>query len=94
MDLGVDLSAENVVQKVEALKPFLLGLSALLTTTMPEMQKVIESLEKKGLRKNVRVLVGGAPVDEGFTKKLCADGYWKDAADAVRLARDLGLSQK
>jgi 5-methyltetrahydrofolate--homocysteine methyltransferase len=94
VDLGVDLSAENVVQKVEEIKPFLLGLSALLTTTMPEMQNVIESLEGKGLRKHVKVLVGGAPVDEGFAKKICADGYGKDAAEAVRLARNLKLAQK
>jgi 5-methyltetrahydrofolate--homocysteine methyltransferase len=93
VDLGVDLSVEKAVGKVEELKPRILGLSALLTTTMPEMQKVIRLLEDKGLRKGVKVMVGGAPLDRAFAEKMGADGYGKDAAEAVQLARTL-MSQR
>jgi 5-methyltetrahydrofolate--homocysteine methyltransferase len=89
VDLGVDLSVEKVVEKVEEIKPRILGLSALLTTTMPEMKRVIEVLEQSGLRQKVKVLVGGAPVDARFAEKIGADGYGKDAAEAVRLAREI-----
>jgi 5-methyltetrahydrofolate--homocysteine methyltransferase len=89
VDLGVDLSVDKVVEKVAELKPQILGLSALLTTTMPEMQKVIGVLEEKGLRGSVKVMVGGAPVDAKFAEKIGADGYGKDAADAVQLAKKL-----
>lgn len=89
VDLGVDLSVDKVVEKVVELKPHVLGLSALLTTTMPEMQKVIGMLEEKGLRSNVKIMVGGAPVDAKFAEKIGADGYGKDAADAVQLAKKL-----
>jgi 5-methyltetrahydrofolate--homocysteine methyltransferase len=89
IDLGVDLSVEKVVQKVQEVKPDILGLSALLTTTMPEMRNVIAALEQNGLRKSVKVIVGGAPIDEAFAKKIGSDGYGKDAAEAVQLARRL-----
>jgi corrinoid protein of di/trimethylamine methyltransferase len=87
MDLGVDLSVDKLVEQVKALKPDILGLSALLTTTMPEMQKVIGELKAQGLRDKVKVLVGGAPVDRIFAEKIGADGYGANAADAVELAR-------
>jgi 5-methyltetrahydrofolate--homocysteine methyltransferase len=87
IDLGVDLDAEKIVEKVKELKPDVLGLSALLTTTMPEMKKVIEALEKKKLRNSVKVMIGGAPVDATFAEKIGADGYGKDAAQAVDLAK-------
>jgi 5-methyltetrahydrofolate--homocysteine methyltransferase len=87
VDMGVDLSVETVVDKVEKLKPDILGLSALLTTTMPEMKRVIEALEEKGLRIGVKVMVGGAPIDAKFAEEISADGYGKDAAEAVHLAR-------
>jgi 5-methyltetrahydrofolate--homocysteine methyltransferase len=89
VDLGVDLSVEKVVEKVEEIRPHILGLSALLTTTLPEMRKVLEVLERKGLRDQVKVMVGGAPVDAAFAGKIGADGYGKDAGEAVRLAREL-----
>jgi 5-methyltetrahydrofolate--homocysteine methyltransferase len=89
VDLGVDLSVEKVVEKVEEIRPRILGLSALLTTTMPEMKRVIEVLDQKGLRQKVKVLVGGAPVDARFAEKIGADGYGKDAAEGVRLAREI-----
>ncbi len=87
VDLGVDATAEIVVDKVEEFKPEILGLSALLTTTMPEMQNVIQVLKERGLRDKVKVMVGGAPVDTKFAEKIGADGYGEDAAQAVELAR-------
>ncbi len=89
VDLGVDLSVEKVIEQVEQVRPEILGLSALLTTTMPEMKKVIEALEEKGLRNNVKVIIGGAPVDAAFAQKIGADGYGDDATEAVRQARRL-----
>jgi 5-methyltetrahydrofolate--homocysteine methyltransferase len=88
-DLGVDLSVEKLVEEVKAIKPQILGLSALLTTTMPEMKRMIEELEAQGLRKSVKVMVGGAPVDKAFAQKIGADGYGANAAEAVELARRL-----
>ena len=87
LDLGVDLSVEKLVDQVKAVGPDVLGLSALLTTTMPEMQKVIAELKNQGLRDKVKVLVGGAPVDRAFAEKIGADGYGANAAEAVELAR-------
>ncbi|MGO9315255.1 MAG: corrinoid protein [Syntrophobacteraceae bacterium] len=88
LDLGVDLSVEKVIAKVEELKPDILGLSALLTTTMPQMEEVVKTLENKGLRGSVKVMVGGAPVDRKFAEKIGADGYGEDAGEAVQLARN------
>jgi len=87
IDLGVDLTVEKLIHKIEEIKPDILGLSALLTTTMREMKNVIGTLESKRLRSNVKVMVGGAPVDSSFAEKIGADGYGKDAAEAVNLAR-------
>jgi len=87
IDLGVDLSVDKLVDQVKALQPDILGLSALLTTTMPEMQKVIGELKAQGLRDRIKVLVGGAPVDQVFADKIGADGYGANAAEAVELAR-------
>jgi len=89
MDLGTDLSVEKLIDQVKAIKPDILGLSALLTTTMPEMQNVIGALKAQGLRDKVKVLVGGAPVDRVFAEKIGADGYGANAAEAVELARRL-----
>ena len=87
VDLGVDLTVKTLIEKVEEIKPDVLGLSALLTTTMPEMKNVIDTLKSKGLRNNLKVIVGGAPLDAAFAEKIGADGYGKDAAEAVKLAR-------
>jgi len=87
IDLGVDLSVEKLLDKVEEIKPEILGLSALLTTTMPEMKRAIEVLEAKGIRENLKVMVGGAPVDRVFAEKIGADGYGANAVEAVQLAR-------
>jgi corrinoid protein of di/trimethylamine methyltransferase len=86
-DLGVDLGVDKLIEQVKALNPDILGLSALLTTTMSEMQKVIGELKAQGLRDRIKVLVGGAPVDQAFADKIGADGYGANAADAVELAR-------
>jgi 5-methyltetrahydrofolate--homocysteine methyltransferase len=87
IDLGVDLSVEKLLDRVKEIKPQVLGLSALLTTTMPEMKRVIEELEAQGMRKSLKVMVGGAPVDRTFAEKIGADGYGANAAEAVELAR-------
>ena len=89
VDLGVDLNAEKLVDKVAEIKPHIVGLSALLTTTMPEMQKVISAMQERGLRSSVKVMIGGAPVDAKFAEKIGADGYGRDAGEAVQLARRL-----
>lgn len=86
-DLGVDATVEKVVDKVAQIAPRVLGLSALLTTTMPEMQNVIKALQTGGLRAKVKVMIGGAPVDAEFAEKIGADAYGKDAAEAVAIAR-------
>ena len=87
IDLGTDINVEDLVLRIEEIRPDILGLSALLTTTMPEMNKIIETLESRRLRNSVKVMVGGAPVDSSFAEKIGADGYGKDAAEAVNLAR-------
>ncbi|MGO9117368.1 MAG: corrinoid protein [Desulfomonilaceae bacterium] len=93
IDLGIDLSVEKVVEKVRELKPDVLGLSALLTTTMPEMQNVIAMIREQGLRDSVKIMIGGAPVDSAFADRIGADGYGKDAVAAVQLAKKfIGIS--
>jgi 5-methyltetrahydrofolate--homocysteine methyltransferase len=87
IDLGVDIDVERVVATVIEIRPQILGLSTLLTTTMPEMKRVIEELRARGMRDRVKIMVGGAPVDAAFAEKIGADGYGKDAAQAMALAR-------
>ncbi len=89
IDLGTDVASEKFVEAVKSQKPNLLGLSALLTTTMPKMKEVMESLVEAGIRKSVKVMIGGAPVTEKFSKDVGADGYAPDAASAVEKAREL-----
>jgi len=88
-DLGVDINLENFVEKIMKLKPDIVGMSALLTTSIPVMQTFINVLVEKGLRNSVKVMVGGAPVNEEWAKKIGADGYAPDAGKAVELARRL-----
>jgi len=88
-DLGTDLSASKFSENVKEIKPDIIGMSALLTTTMPKMKEVIEALEKEDLRDSVKVLVGGAPVTQEFAEKIGADGYAKDAEEAVKWAKEL-----
>jgi 5-methyltetrahydrofolate--homocysteine methyltransferase len=87
IDLGVDLSVDQLIARIKEIDPDILGLSALLTTSMPQMEKVIDALDAEGLRKTLKVMVGGAPVDRKFADAIGADGYGKDAAEAVILAR-------
>ena len=89
IDLGVDVKIEDLIDTVKKEEVDVLGLSALLTTTMPEMQNVIEALEETGLRNQVKVIVGGAPIDQGYADKIGADGFGVDAVDAVQLVRKL-----
>ena len=89
VDLGINVSADDFVRKVAEEKPHILGLSALLTTTMPQMKKVIEGLAKAGLREKVKVMVGGAPVSPTFARQIGADGYAADAGEAVEVAKRL-----
>ena len=88
-DLGVSVARERFCEEVEAYQPDVLGLSALLTTTMVEMGEVIKALETRALRGRCRVIVGGAPVSEQFAAKIGADGYAANAVEAVRLAKRL-----
>jgi trimethylamine corrinoid protein len=85
-DLGVDVPTEVFIQKVKELKPDILGLSALLTTTMDEQRKIIIRLKEEGLRDKVMVMVGGAPVSPEWAKEIGADSVGLDAQDAVEKA--------
>lgn len=89
IDLGIDVPPEKFVEAVKFNSADLLGLSALLTTTMPRMKEVIQSLIAAGIRDKVKVMVGGAPLTEKFAKEIGADGYAPDAASAVDMARSL-----
>jgi len=87
INLGVNIPADKLIQEVKEIKPDIIGISALITTSMPEMKKVIAGLRANGLRNSVKVMVGGAPVDETFAEQIGADGYGKDSTEAVSLAR-------
>jgi methylmalonyl-CoA mutase cobalamin-binding domain/chain len=88
-DMGINIPAKKIAEKVAEYKPDILGLSALLTTTMPEMKKVIDTLSEKGLRGHVKVIVGGAPVNERFAINIGADGYASDAGESVHLVKKM-----
>lgn len=88
-NLGIDIPNETFVAKVKELKPDILGMSALLTTTMPEQKKVIEMLKAEGLRDSVKVMVGGAPVNREWSDSISADGFAENAVEAVKVAKTL-----
>ena len=88
MDLGVDVAPEKFVQAVKD-GADIIGLSALLTTTMPSMKKTIEALNSAGIRDTVKVIIGGAPVTTDYANQIGADGYSPDASSAVELADTL-----
>jgi corrinoid protein of di/trimethylamine methyltransferase len=88
-DIGVDNPAADFVAAVKETNATLVGASALLTTTIPEQQRVIEALAEAGLRARVKVMVGGAPVTQGWADRIGADGYAKDAIAAVAVAKRL-----
>jgi 5-methyltetrahydrofolate--homocysteine methyltransferase len=89
VDLGVDVPTEAFVAKVQETQADIVGLSALLTTTMAVQREVIEALKAAGLRERVRVMVGGAPVSQEWAEAIGADGYAEDAVGAVELAKRL-----
>ncbi len=92
-DLGVDVSPENFVLKVQEIEPDIVAMSALLSTTMPSMPRTIEALQKAGLRGKVKVMIGGAPVTEQYAREIKADSYASDAGSAVSKAKGLlGIS--
>lgn len=88
-DLGVDVPGEKFAAKARELHADIVGVSALLTTTMRNQRGVVEALEKAGLRSQVKIVVGGAPVTRSWADEIGADGYAKDAMSAVELAREL-----
>jgi corrinoid protein of di/trimethylamine methyltransferase len=89
VDLGIDLDAQVFVDAVKREKPDILGLSALLTTTMPRMGEAINALKEAGVRDQVKIMVGGAPVTEEFAKEIGADAYGANAAMAVEKGKEL-----
>jgi len=89
VDLGTDVKPADFVAAVQEHQPQVLGLSALLTTTMPGMTATIDALREAGLRDTVKIMVGGAPVTTAFAEQIGADAYAPDAATAVDVARDL-----
>jgi methylmalonyl-CoA mutase cobalamin-binding domain/chain len=89
VDLGINTSVETFLDAIETHRPDILGMSALLTTTMPYMKTVIDAMKAKGVRHEVIVLVGGAPVNEQFAESIGADAYCRDAAVTVETAKRL-----
>lgn len=87
-DLGVDVSAGKFVEAVKETKPDIVAMSALLTTTMNSMRTTVEELQKAGLRRKVKVIVGGAPITEEFGKEIGADSAAMDAAQGVRICKE------
>ena len=88
-DMGKDVSADRIIEAIAQLEPQILGMSALLTTTVPYQETVINRLEAAGLREKVKVMVGGAPVTPEWAEKIGADGYANNAPEAVEIARKL-----
>jgi 5-methyltetrahydrofolate--homocysteine methyltransferase len=89
VDLGVDVSADRIVETVSATEPHIVGLSALLTTTMQNMRGIVEDLDAAGMRGRVKILIGGAPTSPVFAKEIGADAHGKDAFEAVQRASAL-----
>jgi len=88
-DIGVDVPVERFVQTVEEVEPDVLGLSSLMTITIPEQRQIIEALTRVGIRERVKVIVGGAPVTGEWAEEIGADGYGRDAISAVKLVKEL-----
>jgi 5-methyltetrahydrofolate--homocysteine methyltransferase len=94
IDIGINIPVEDYLAALEEHKPDILGMSALLTTTMPYMKVVIDTMKEKGIRDDYIVLVGGAPLNEEFGDAVGADGYCRDAAVAVDMAKELVLKRR
>jgi methylmalonyl-CoA mutase cobalamin-binding domain/chain len=93
VDLGINVEADAYIEALERSKADILGMSALLTTTMPYMKVVIDTLKERGIRDDFIVMVGGAPLNEEFGKAIGADAYCRDAATAVEVAKQLVLGR-
>jgi 5-methyltetrahydrofolate--homocysteine methyltransferase len=89
IDLGTDVEPNAFVEAVREHQPNLVGMSALLTTTMTQMKATVEALDEAGLRDSVKIMIGGAPVTAAFAEQIGADAYAPDAASAVDVAREL-----
>jgi len=89
IDLGINVPTEKFMEAIKTHQPHVVGMSALLTTTMNEMKTTIEAIEKAGLKNRVKTIVGGAPLTEKFAREIRADGYAPDAASAVDMVRSL-----
>ena len=94
INLGEDVADEDFIKAVREKKPDILGLSALLTTTMPGLKRVIEALKVEGLRSQVKVVVGGAPVTREYAKSIGADGFGDDGGEAVRVCKELAKAKE
>ena len=94
IDLGVDIDAETFVAKAEEVGADIIGMSALLTTTMPTMKEVVDLLKEKGLRDKYIVMVGGAPVNQRYADEIGADYYTSDAASAAETAKKALIEKK
>jgi corrinoid protein of di/trimethylamine methyltransferase len=88
-DLGVDIPSDQIIKKAISVNADIIGMSALLTTTMVRQQEVIQELDQEGLRPRFKVLVGGAPITKEWFSKIKADGFSEDAISAVKVARQL-----
>jgi 5-methyltetrahydrofolate--homocysteine methyltransferase len=89
LDLGADVSPQKFVEAVEQNRPDIVGMSALLTTTMNSISATLDALSEAGLRDQVKVLIGGAPITQGFADRVGADGYAPEAGSAIRVAKAL-----
>ena len=93
LDIGVDIPADVFVEQVRETKPDFLGLSSLLTSSMPQQKKVIDALIENGLRNTVKVIIGGAAVNEKWASEIGADGYAEDAIDAIKVTKALTMKE-
>ena len=89
VDLGIDVPVDKFIEAIKTHQPHVVGMSALLTTTMKDMKNTIQAIDGAGLRKKVKVIVGGAPLTEKFAREIGADGYAPDAASAVDKVKEL-----
>jgi 5-methyltetrahydrofolate--homocysteine methyltransferase len=89
LNIGINNPVESYFEALDDFKPDILGMSALLTTTMPYMKVVIDAMVEQGIRDDYIILVGGAPLNEEFGKAIGADGYCRDAAVAVEMAKEM-----
>ncbi|WP_407308550.1 corrinoid protein [Desulfosporosinus sp. SB140] len=93
LDLGVDVPAQRFIEQTLEFKPDIIGISALLTTTVGRQKEIVELLQEEGLREKVKVMIGGAPINQNWADTIGADGYAEDASVAVEVAkRLLGMS--